>query len=128
MFFLIAALIAVAISNSLLPDPLAAGWKGVSVCERLHEGENQRVLRCTFAPGVGHERHFHAPNFGYAVSGGRMQLTDASGTREVDLPTGSSFYSPGTEWHEVLNVGETTVVYLIIEAYGTTGKESDEDE
>ncbi len=86
------------------------------MCERLSEDTSQRVLRCTFAPGVGHERHYHAPNFGYAVAGGRMQITDASGTREVDLPTGSSYASPGTEWHEVLNVGETTVVYLIIEA------------
>jgi ketosteroid isomerase-like protein/quercetin dioxygenase-like cupin family protein len=119
--------IVAAITSGALPDPLAAEWKGVPVCERLHEDTSQRVLRCTFAPGVGHERHYHVPNFGYAVAGGRMQITDASGTREVDLPTGSSFASPGTEWHEVLNVGETTVVYLIIEAGEMTGSTSDRD-
>ena len=44
-----------------------------------------------------------------------MAITDESGTREVDLPTGSSFASDGTAWHEVLNVGNTTVIYLIVE-------------
>ena len=98
-----------------LPDPLTAGWKGASVCERLHEDESQRVLRCTFPPGIGHERHYHRPHFGYALSGGRMRITDASGTREAALAAGSSYTSAGTAWHEVLNVGDTTVQYLIVE-------------
>ena len=98
-----------------LPDPLAAGWQGEPVCELLHEDARQRVLRCTFPPGVGHERHYHPPHFGYALQGGRMQITDERGQRVVDLATGSYFASEGTPWHEVLNVGDTTVVYLIIE-------------
>lgn len=98
-----------------LPDPLQAGWDGKPVCERLHKASQQRVLRCTFPPGVGHERHFHSPHFGYAISGGRMRLTDERGEREVDLATGSSFSSDGVPWHEVLNVGDTTVIYLIVE-------------
>ena len=102
-------------AQSDLPDPLQAGWNGSPVCERLHEDSEQRVLRCSFAPGTGHERHFHSRHFGYAISGGRMRITDASGTREVDLATGSSFTSTGIDWHEVQNIGETTVVYLIVE-------------
>ena len=98
-----------------LPDALAAGWEGKSVCEKLHENSEQRVLRCTFPPGVGHERHYHDPHFGYAIAGGRMRLTGSGGTRELDLETGSSYASDGVDWHEVLNVGETTVVYLIVE-------------
>jgi mannose-6-phosphate isomerase-like protein (cupin superfamily) len=98
-----------------LPDPLAAGWRGTPVCEKLHEDSDQRILRCSFPPSVGHERHFHDRHFGYAISGGRMRITDANGVREVDLATGSSFVSPGVAWHEVVNVGETTVVYLIVE-------------
>lgn len=98
-----------------LPDPLDAGWDGKPVCEKLHEDARQRVLKCTFAPGVGHERHFHTPHFGYALAGGKMRLTDDRGTREVELATGSHFASEGTDWHEVLNVGETTVTYLIVE-------------
>ena len=102
-------------AQSDLPDPLQAGWNGSPVCELLHEDSEQRVLRCSFAPGTGHERHFHSRHFGYAISGGRMRITDSSGTREVDLATGSSFSSTGIDWHEVQNIGETTVVYLIVE-------------
>jgi len=98
-----------------IPDPLDAGWKGEAVCEKLHESLAHRVLKCSFPPAIGHERHFHAPHFGYAISGGRMRITDSEGTREVDLATGSSYSSDGVAWHEVLNIGDTTVVYLIIE-------------
>lgn len=64
-----------------LPDPLAAGWKGESVCEKLHEDERLRILRCRFPLNVGHERHYHPPHVGYVISGGSMQVTDADGTR-----------------------------------------------
>ena len=98
-----------------LPDPLAAGWQGSPVCENLHEDAEQRILRCTFPPSVGHERHYHERHFGYALSGGRVRVTDANGTRDLHLATGSSFTSDGVAWHEVLNVGDTTIVYLIVE-------------
>lgn len=112
---MIAALLLSLSSVAVLPDPLAAGWNGASVCEKLHEDTHQRVLRCTFAPGVGHERHQHSRHFGYALSGGTMRITDARGTREAQIKTGSSFSSEGIDWHEVLNVGETSVQYLIVE-------------
>ena len=98
-----------------LPDPLKAGWNGVPVCEKLHENSDHRILRCSFPPSVGHERHLHNRHFGYAIAGGRMRITDSSGIREVDLATGSSFASDGVAWHEVVNIGDSTVVYLIIE-------------
>lgn len=102
-------------STTSLPDPLQAGWNGAPVCEHLQVDAPERVLRCTFPPGGGHERHYHKRHIGYALAGGRMRITDARGTREVDLPTGSIYSSDGVAWHEVLNVGDTTVVYLIIE-------------
>lgn len=101
--------------QAILPDPLAAGWQGESVCEKLHESASQRILRCTFPPGIGHEKHFHVAHFGYAISGGRMRIESDSGVREVDLASGSSYTSNGTPWHEVLNIGDTTVQYLIVE-------------
>jgi hypothetical protein len=113
---LVAVTLTACMTTSTLPDPIAAGWNGIPVCESLHEDAKQRIFRCTFPPNVGHERHFHAPNFGYAISGGRMRITDETGIRELDLPDGSSFFSAGIEWHEVLNIGATTVVYLIVEA------------
>lgn len=103
------------VAASTLPDPLQAGWKGKPVCERLLEDDRQRVLRCTFAPGVGHERHRHRPHFGYALARGRMRITTAEGVREATLETGSTFTSRGIAWHEVLNIGDSTVQYLIVE-------------
>lgn len=109
------ALLAACATKPRLADPLEAGWRGESVCEALHDDQRHRILRCTFPPGVGHERHYHDRHFGYTVSGARMRITDASGTREVEVPTGSSFTSNGIEWHEVINVGDSTGVFLIIE-------------
>lgn len=104
-----------ATTNTQIPDPLQAGWKGEATCEKLYEDDSNRMLRCTFPPGVGHERHYHLPHFGYALAGGRMRLTDADRVREVDLAAGTSYYSEGVVWHEVLNIGDTTVQYLIVE-------------
>ena len=98
-----------------LPSALEAGWEGKRVCELQHQAETHRVLRCTFAPGVGHERHYHPAHWGYALSGGTMELTDGEQTRTATIATGSSYSSDGVEWHEVVNVGDTTVTYLIIE-------------
>jgi quercetin dioxygenase-like cupin family protein len=98
-----------------LPGPLEAGWQSKPVCEKLSEDDQLRVLRCTFAPGVGHDRHRHPRHWGYALSGGKMRITDAKGIRTAEIKAGSSFSSSGIEWHEVLNVGDTIVQYLIIE-------------
>lgn len=102
-------------AETALPDPLAAGWKGEPVCEVLAEDPRRRALRCSFPPGVGHERHFHAPHFGYTLRGGTMRIRDGEGVREVEIETGSSWASEGVAWHEVVNVGETTAVFLIVE-------------
>lgn len=102
-------------TNPPLPDPLQAGWEGTATCEKLYEDGINRMLRCTFPPGFGHERHYHRPHFGYALAGGSVRLIDANGVRDVDLEAGSSYYSEGVVWHEVLNIGDTTVQYLIAE-------------
>ncbi|PZT86615.1 MAG: hypothetical protein DI637_10440 [Citromicrobium sp.] len=102
-------------TSDALPSALEAGWEGERVCTLQHETGTHRVLRCTFPPGVGHERHYHPPHYGYALSGGTMQLTSESGTRTATLATGSDYSSDGTAWHEVVNVGETTVTYLMVE-------------
>ena len=123
MFFIVIVLGALATESCLapsfeseLPDPLEAGWKGKDVCEILEEDEMQRILRCTFGPGEGHERHFHRPHAGYTLVGGRMRITDGKGTRVVEAPGGHAWTSNGIPWHEVENIGDTTAVYLIFEA------------
>ncbi|MFP4845249.1 cupin domain-containing protein [Winogradskyella sp. PE311] len=98
-----------------LPDPLEAGWKGKSVCEVIEENNELRVLKCTFEPAVGHEKHYHNPHFGYTLSGGKFRITDDTGAREVEVPTGYTFSKDSITSHEVLNIGETTSVFLIME-------------
>lgn len=98
-----------------LPDPVEAGWHGASICEVLHDDVEQRVLRCTFPPSVGHERHYHDRHFGYVLAGGRMQIKDKTGTRVVELAAGDHFTSDGVDWHEVVNIGDSTSIYLITE-------------
>lgn len=102
--------------NNALPDPLKAGWNDEPVCEVLQENERIRVLKCTFPAGVGHEKHYHKPYVTYTIAGSKFRMTDAKGSREVNVPTGSSFYNKGIEWHEVLNIGDSTAVFLIIES------------
>ncbi|NND51667.1 MAG: cupin domain-containing protein [Flavobacteriaceae bacterium] len=98
-----------------LPDPLEAGWNKQAVCEVLEDNDEMRVLKCTFPPKVGHERHYHKPHFGYTLAGSKMKIEDASGIREVDVPTGYSYFNEGIEWHQALNIGDSTAVFLIIE-------------
>lgn|SRR5690554_4811530 len=98
-----------------LPDPHEAGWKGEQICEVIFENEQQRVLRCTFPPGTGHEKHYHEPHFGYTVKGSTFRMISDNGTREVDVPSGSHFHNSEIIEHEVLNIGDSTAVFLIFE-------------
>lgn len=99
----------------ILPDPLAAGWKNQPVCELIRDNPDLRLLKCTFPPGTGHERHHHNAHTGYVIAGSRFRITDTTGTREVDVLSGTSFSSDGIPWHEVLNIGDSTAVILIME-------------
>lgn len=98
-----------------LPDPLEAGWNNKPVCEVLEENPKIRILKCTFPPGVGHEKHYHNPHVGYTLAGGLFRITDESGTKEVNVRTGISFTNDSITSHEVLNIGETIAEFLIIE-------------
>lgn len=102
-----------------LPGAFDAGWKGRKVCELLFENDQMRAARCTFPPGVGHERHYHAPHWGYIVEGSTMRIASESGTVERVLKAGTSWWSDGIAWHEPVNVGTTTGVYIIVEPKGT---------
>ena len=76
-------------TTQTLPDPLQAGWNGKKVCEVLQDTKQQRILKCTFPPGIGHEKHYHNPHFGYTLKGGTFKITDTSGTKTITVPTGA---------------------------------------
>ena len=75
LFFCILSLLSCS-SPDQLPDPLAAGWEGEKVCKVLKENSSIRVLECSFPPGFGHEKHFHAKHFGYTLKGSKFRITD----------------------------------------------------
>jgi hypothetical protein len=103
-------------STEDLQGPLQTGWKGQKVCKKLSENTHDNILLCTFPPNSGHEKHKHNANFGYAISGGTVLITDDKGTRTVILQTDSHFNSKGTPWHSIQNIGQTTIKYLIVES------------
>jgi len=114
--FMLAACASASAQIAPLPMALCAGWHGERVCERLHEDAEIRVLRCTFAPGVGHEMHYHPPHFGYVLSGESvMRITTANGVREAPVRAGGSFSNDSEIVHEALNIGSETTTYLIVE-------------
>ena len=99
-----------------LPMALCAGWHGERVCEQLHEDTQIRVLRCTFAPGVGHEMHYHPPHFGYVLSGESiMRITTDAGVVDRSVHPGQAFSNDGEIRHAALNIGAETTTYLIVE-------------
>ena len=102
-------------SQKNLPDPLEAGWNNNVVCELIQENTKIRILKCTFPPNVGHEKHYHNPHFGYAISGSTFRIKDTTGIREVNIPTGYSYSNEKEIVHEALNIGDSTAVFLIIE-------------
>ena len=115
--------ITIALSQSLyaealpdLPEAIDAGWNGEKTCELLYERQSVRAFQCSFAPGIGHEKHFHYPHFGYVLQGGEMSITNETGVEVVrQTTTGKSWSSDKITIHSVLNTGETTTSYLIIE-------------
>lgn len=111
----LAPLPALAVDTAGLPHAFDAGWQGQETCELLFEDASVRVGKCEFPPGIGHEKHYHNPHFGYVLEGSTMRLVDADGEQTVTTETGGSWSTTAVTVHEGLNVGQTTARYLIVE-------------
>jgi quercetin dioxygenase-like cupin family protein len=111
----LAPLPALAVDTADLPHAFDAGWQGQETCELLFEDASVRIGKCEFPPGIGHEKHYHNPHFGYVLEGSTMRLVDADGEETVTTETGGSWSTTAVTVHEGLNVGETTARYLIVE-------------
>ena len=98
-----------------LPHAFEAGWQGEDTCAVLFESTSMRVARCVFPPGIGHEKHYHNPHFGYVLEGGTLRIVDDRGERVVTTVTGSQWSTAEVTVHEAVNIGETTTSYLIVE-------------
>lgn len=99
-----------------LPHAFEAGWEGEDVCEVLFENDAMIVGKCRFAPGIGHEKHFHYPHFGYFLEGETtFRTTDADGAEDIDVAPGVTWSTDAIRIHEALNVGDETSEVLIVE-------------
>ena len=98
-----------------IPDALSVEWQGNKPCDNLYEDTQIRIARCTFPPGAVHTRHSHPGYFSYILSGGKGQVQDAQGTRNVEPQTDGFSNSAPLPWHELTNKGDTTLRYLIVE-------------
>jgi len=98
-----------------LPHAFDAGWNGQDTCELLYEDQATRIGRCVFPPGIGHEKHYHNPHFGYVLEGSTLRIRDDQGEREVETRAGGSWSTTGVTVHEAINIGNTTTSYLIVE-------------
>lgn len=98
-----------------LPHAFDAGWEGQKTCELMYENETVRVARCIFPPGIGHEKHYHNPHFGYVLEGGTLNIKDAGGERTVTTETNGSWSTTERTVHEAVNIGDTTTSYVIVE-------------
>jgi quercetin dioxygenase-like cupin family protein len=98
-----------------VPDGLSVEWQGKKPFEKLFEDAQVLVARCTFPPGTVHVCHSHPSYVFYVLNGGKAEVQDEKGTRKVDVTTGTVVDSPPVPWHELANVGETTLQFLIVE-------------
>lgn len=98
-----------------LPHAFDAGWKGAKTCQLLYETPTVRVGQCSFPPGVGHEKHYHNPHFGYVLQGSTLLVEDSKGKSESVAKAGSTWSTRQRTVHQALNIGTATASYLIVE-------------
>ena len=98
-----------------VPDALSVEWQGQKPCEKLFEDAQIRVARCAFPPGAMHLRHSHPGYLSYVLSGGKGQIQDEKGTRQIEVRADTYTNSDPIAWHELTNIGDTTLRYLVIE-------------
>ena len=98
-----------------LPHAFDAGWAGQKTCTVLFQDESVRVGRCVFPPGIGHEKHYHNPHFGYVLGGSTLRIVDHRGERTVTTEAGGAWSTDAVTVHEAVNIGDTTTSYLIVE-------------
>ncbi len=98
-----------------VPNALAVEWQGQHPCEKLYEDTHILAMRCTLPPGAAHVRHSHPGNLVYTISGGKTKVQDDGGEREGQPRTGGFSNNPPTPWHEVTNIGDTTLSFFVVE-------------
>jgi quercetin dioxygenase-like cupin family protein len=79
------------------------------------DNENVRVIEIEFEPGATTDWHSHPKHVVYALTDGKMEITDkGKSANVVDLTAGSALYLPSVT-HMAKNIGTTTVKMVVTE-------------
>lgn len=70
---------------------------------------------CPSPPGAAHLRHSHPGYLSYVLSHGKGQIQGDNGTWQVEVRADTFTNSQPIAWHELTNVGETTLRYFVVE-------------
>ncbi|MBE1299895.1 MAG: hypothetical protein GJ680_08335 [Alteromonadaceae bacterium] len=81
----------------------------------LLENDKVLVLKMTLKPGESDNWHQHNAETVYFQSGGRATITTDEGANTLDIPNGFTMWHDAWK-HQVSNVGETTIVAIIVES------------
>lgn len=86
------------------------------VFKRVFENHRIRILEVTTEPGQAEGWHSHPRYFAYVISGGRLRHETPDGeTSEVELTAGMNRMLQPVEWHQGVNIGDSTVKILLVE-------------
>lgn len=100
-------------TNVYAQDPVKAAsnvYKKV-----LLDNDQVRVLQVEFAPGEVAPWHWHPNHVIYAVTGGKLEITDKDKPATVlDIKPGDTMYLPAVT-HMAKNIGTTTVKLVVTE-------------
>ena len=100
-------------TNVYAQDPMKAAsnvYKKV-----LLDNDQVRVLQVEFAPGEVAPWHWHPDHVIYALTGGKLEITDKDKPASVlDIKQGDAMYLPAVT-HMAKNIGTTTVKLVVTE-------------
>ena len=86
-----------------------------TVYKQTLDNERVRVFDVTFKKGATAPRHSHPDHLAYIVTGGKLELTLADGTKQVvDGKPGQTFFLPA-QAHSTKNIGNSTVHVIVTE-------------
>ena len=97
------------------PDAWPFEWQDQKPCERLFEDAQIRISRCIFPPGAVHFLRFYPGYLSYILSGGKGLIAESKGTRQINLRADTFTSNQPIAWHELINIGDTTLRYLVVE-------------
>jgi quercetin dioxygenase-like cupin family protein len=85
----------------------------------IFENEKVKVWEFTLAPGETIESHRHDHDyFFYAIEGGTLEVTRASGVVQATLDPGKVYYRQKGDTHAARNIGDSRYHEILVELKG----------